>query len=161
MSERRQPSAGVRDSAGARRADLAAIHIAKAALGWDDDTYRDVMATVCGGARSAGALDYARRKTWLAHLQACQRQAGLLPAEKARRAEWSPKLRKLWGRWQQLADAGLVRSRDRQALQEWATNQAGPSRLEWLTEPQIDMLLDRAAGWLKRGKTAPAGAAGA
>ena len=33
------------DRSGARRADLAAIHIAKQALGWDEDTYRDVMAT--------------------------------------------------------------------------------------------------------------------
>lgn len=133
-----------------RNADLAAIHIASKALGWDEDTYRDIMATVCSGVRSAGDLDYARRKAFLAHLQACQRASGLLPAQDPKRAAWKPKLSKLWGRWQQLADAGLVRERGRSALESWAAKQAGPAKLDWLTDQQLDMLLDRTSQWLKR-----------
>ena len=139
------------DHPGARRADLAAIHVAKKALGWDDDTYRDVMSTVCAGVRSAGDLDHAGRKRWLAHLAACQAAAGLKPARQApERKPWGPQLRKLWSLWQQLADAGRVNDRGRPALQAWVTSQTGVSRLEWLTEQQLDLVLGQAKRWLAR-----------
>ena len=66
-----KPARPVVDAAGARRADLAAIHIAKKALGMDDDSYRDVMFTVAG-VRSSANMDFAARKRFLAHLRACQ-----------------------------------------------------------------------------------------
>lgn len=45
-----------------RQNDLAAIHIAKKQLGLDENAYRDLMATVCGGVRSAADLDTAGRQ---------------------------------------------------------------------------------------------------
>lgn len=137
---------------GARRADLAAIHMAKAALGWDDDTYRDVMATVCSGVRSAAELDHTGRKRWLAHLAACRHRAqGAAAPAAPKRTPWGPQLRKLWALWQQLADARLVTDRQRAALQAWVTNQTGVSRLEWLNEQQLNQVVDQAKAWLKRG----------
>jgi phage gp16-like protein len=52
-----------------RRRELAQIHIAKAQLGLDDDTYRAMLWTV-GRVYSAADLDWAGRKTVLEHLKA-------------------------------------------------------------------------------------------
>ena len=50
-----------------RNRELAQIHIAKAQLGLDDDTYRDMLWTI-GRVRSAGDLDHAGRRRVLEHL---------------------------------------------------------------------------------------------
>jgi phage gp16-like protein len=52
-----------------RRRELAQIHIAKAQIGLDDETYRAMLWTV-GRVRSAANLDYAGRKAVLDHLKA-------------------------------------------------------------------------------------------
>ena len=64
------------DRSGARNGDLAAIHIAKAKLGWDDSMYRDVLFSVCR-VKSSAQLDFTGRKRFLAHLTACVRQMGI------------------------------------------------------------------------------------
>ncbi len=51
-----------------RRAELAKIHVAKKALGLDDDTYRDMLWTVAR-VRSAKDLDAAGRAKVLDHLK--------------------------------------------------------------------------------------------
>ncbi len=141
------------DRDGARRADLAAIHIAKKALAWDEDTYRDVMFTVCR-VRSSAQLDFTGRKTFLAHLQACQRQMGgatAAPAAPARKkAPWSARHRQIWSLWQQLADSHLVADRTHKALDAWVKRQTGVDRMEWANGPQLDALIDSAKGWLAR-----------
>ena len=139
------------DNDGARRADLAAIHMAKAALGWDDDMYRDIMFTVCR-VRSSAAMDFTGRKRFLEHLRKCQQQMGIMPRGEFKPQPWSPPLRALWSRWQQLADAGLVHERSRDALQAWVMRQTGVDRLEWLSTHQLDAVLASAKLWLARGK---------
>ncbi len=138
----------VLDHEGARKADLAAIHIAKASLGWDDDHYRDILFAVCR-VRSSAQLDFAGRKRFLAHLQACG-WAGARPA--ARRAV-KPALtgpqRKMWSLWQQLADAGLVENRRMPALMAWIKRQTGVERLEWLNLAQEDLVIVSLKAWLK------------
>lgn len=136
-----------------RRGDLAAIHMAKAALGWDDDMYRDVMATVCNGVRSSGELDHTGRKRLLAHLQACLGQVGAQAAKPKRRGAWTPRHMRLWSLWQKLAEAGRVRDRSRAGLTAWVTAQTGPGGVSdptFLTAEQLDMLIERAKGWLER-----------
>lgn len=54
----------------ARRRDLAEIHIAKKALGMEDDAYRDMLWTVAR-VRSAADLDHAGRRAVLDHLRKC------------------------------------------------------------------------------------------
>lgn len=53
-----------------RTRELAQIHIAKAQLGMDDDTYRSMLWAV-GRVESAANLDWAGRKKVLDHLKAC------------------------------------------------------------------------------------------
>lgn len=52
-----------------RKRELAMIHMAKAALGMDEETYRAMLWTV-GRVKSAGDLDWSGRKRVLDHLKA-------------------------------------------------------------------------------------------
>ncbi len=53
-----------------RNSELAQIHIARAQLGMDDDTYRNVLWTVAR-VRSSKDLDWSGRKRVLDHMKAC------------------------------------------------------------------------------------------
>ena len=144
------------DHDGGRKADLAAIHIAKAQLGLDDDSYRDLLSTVCAGVRSSAALDYGGRKRFLAHLRACLRASGApAPAraasgpKRAVQSPLTPAQRKMWALWMTLADAGLVRNRTMGALAKFAARQTGVDRLEWLNGLQEALVIDSMKAWLK------------
>jgi phage gp16-like protein len=137
------------DRDGARRADLAAIHVAKKALSWDDGTYRDIMFTVCR-VRSAADMDFTGRKRFLAHLRACQQQMGIDVQPARPRVPWSPQMRMLWSLWQRLADAGLVDTRDKAALTAWVKRQTGVDVPEWCTTQQLDAVIESAKNWLAR-----------
>lgn len=133
-----------------RASSLASIHVAKKALGWDEDTYRDVMFEVCGK-RSAGDLDETGRAKFLAHLQACQRRTTGQTTKAAPRRPWTRRHFRLWAAWQKLADAGRVQQRDRGGLNGWVKAQAGVDDVSWATPEQLDMLIERAKAWLNRG----------
>jgi phage gp16-like protein len=63
-------SSYVVDKDGARKADLARIHIAKKALNLDDETYRDIMFAVAR-VRSSAQLDFTGRKRLIEHFLKC------------------------------------------------------------------------------------------
>lgn len=143
------------DGEGARKADLAAIHIAKAELGWDDDYYRDILFAKCG-VRSSGALDHAGRKRFLAHLRACGWSGGSKghpgrdrPSAADRKPLTGPQ-RKMWSLWQQLFEAKAVDDRKMPALVAFAARQTGVQRLEWLNGAQEDLVIQSLKAWLKR-----------
>lgn len=136
------------DRDGARKADLAAIHIAKASLGWDDDHYRDILFAVCR-VRSSAQLDFAGRKRFLAHLQACGWQGARPAAKRAVKPALTGPQRKMWSLWQQLADLGLVDNRRMPALMAWIKRQTGVERLEWLNAAQEDLVIVSLKQWLK------------
>lgn len=133
----------------ARNADLAAIHIAKARLGMSDDEYRDIMATVCAGIRSAAQLDITGRKRLLAHLQKCIDESSPRPAKPIRKP-LTPVQRKIWALWMELADARLVDTRSMAAITAWVQRQTSVERLEWLTLQQEDLVILSLKQWLKR-----------
>lgn len=149
------------DRDGARKADLAAIHIAKKALGWDTDHYRDILFSVCR-VKSSAELDFTGRKRFLAHLRACGWNGGINPpahahgpATASTRKPLTAPQRKMWSLWQQLADAGKVDSRRMPALVAFAQRQTGVDRLEWLNGDQEQLVLESLKAWLRR----PGGAA--
>lgn len=139
----------------ARNGDLAAIHVAKAQLGLTDDEYRDLMATVCSGIRSASELDFTGRKRFLAHLQACLRTSGL-QKPKQQREPLTGAQRLMWSLWMQLADAKLVYERSLTAIESFARRQTGVDKLAWLNGKQEELVIESMKLWLKRGE-APAG----
>lgn len=144
----------------ARKADLARIHMLVAALRWDDEMYRDVMATVCQGVRSAALLDITGRQRLIDHLQAAKSradgQAGNKPAAKTIRRPLTALERKLWALWMQAADAGLVRERKMAAITAWVQRQTGVERVEWLNAAQSDLVIESLKRWIKRGNKTPA-----
>ena len=146
MATRQQP-ASVVDSEGARRADLAAIHIGKKALQWNDDEYRHILWTVCR-ARSSAELDFAGRKRFLAHMRAC----GFVnkPLGSAKRTPFDPRQRLIWSLWQQLADAGRVTERKLPGLDAWVKRQTGVDKMVWLNEHQQDLAIVSLKAWLRR-----------
>lgn len=137
----------------ARTGDLAAIHIAKGKLQLTDDEYRDLMATVCAGVRSAADLDFTGRRRFLAHLQACLKHHEGGRASKHISAPLTPIQRKMWAMWMRLADAGLVEERTMPALEAFARRQTGVDRLTWLNAKQEDLVLASMRSWLKRGES--------
>lgn len=123
----------------------------KTELGWDDDLYRDVMATICGGVTSAAQLDAAGRQKFLAHLQGRKDAANGKPARKMVRRTLAAHERKLWSLWMEAADAGLVRYRSMTALNAWCKRQTGVDRIEWLTGKQISLAIEALKLWVERG----------
>jgi hypothetical protein len=133
-----------------RRSDLATIHLAAKELGWSDDEYRDIMATVCGGVRSAGLLDTAGRQRLMAHMRACKRGNGTAPL-RAVHTKLPARDGKLWSLWMQLADKGLVQARTMAALNAFCGRQTGVDRIEWLNAKQWVALVESMKAWMKRG----------
>lgn len=147
---RAKPAATTAD--GARRADLAKIHLAVKELQWDESTYRDILQTVCA-VRSAGDLDAAGRRQFLEHLQRCGwKPAGGAPIAKDRpvRKPLTSPQRKMWSLWQQLADAGLVRNRKMPSLLAYVQRQTHVDRLEWLNGAQEALVIESLKAWLER-----------
>lgn len=135
-----------------RRSDLAAIHVAKRALGWSDDEYRDILLMVCH-VKSAGDLDAAGRKRFLTHLKSCGFSRHV-PARKTVRGQLTSAQRKMFALWQQLADAGMVRDRRMSALAAWVKqHQVGIDSIEWMKPAQEAMVIESLKRWLARSKT--------
>ena len=141
-----------------RTRDLAAIHVAKKALGLTDEAYRDRMARVCNGVRSAALLDAAGRQRFLAHLAACQR-ARAAAAPKPARRPLKPHERKIWALWMELADCGLVEHRTLHAINAWTHRQTRIDDIALLDRRQQQVVIESLKQWLKRGHEAeqPAG----
>jgi hypothetical protein len=136
----------------ARRAtDITRIHVLRSKLQLSDDEYRDLMSTLYDGRRSSTALTPGQQAHFVAHLQKLvdDRQRGVAPAKP--RAPLSPRLRKGFSLWQQLADANLVRDRRMSALRAFVTRQTGVQMLEWLTKAQEDAVVEALKKWLSRG----------
>jgi phage gp16-like protein len=131
-----------------RNNELAEIHIAKAKLGWDDDTYRDVMAAVTNGVRSAKDLDVAGRRAFLAHLQACLRQVG--QPVPARRKALAPSQARLWALWQSMCDAKLLTDRSSRAVNAWIKRQTDVDQIGWLTPGQAEQAIESLKAWRRR-----------
>lgn len=143
-----------------RERDLARIHALAKQLQLDDSAYRDLMATVCGGVRSAALLDISGRMRFIDHLERCVR--GSRPAAAAPGAgvaggvqreigrDLKPRERLLWALWMQLADAGLVQHRTMQALSTYAQRQTGVAHVRWCTDAQLDTVADSLKRWAKR-----------
>lgn len=86
-----------------RKSELAQIHIAKAQLGLDDETYRAMLWSI-GRVRSAADLDWAGRKRVLDHLRGCGARIGRHPGAPKPAADRRELLGKIEA---QLADMGL------------------------------------------------------
>jgi len=125
----------MKTNADARRRELAQIHIAKAQLGIDDDTYREMLWTIAR-VHSAGDLDFTGRKRVLEHLRARgftprASKKARRPAPSADRAAMVAKVRAM------LAEAG----RQDGYADGMARQMFHVDRYEWLPPDQLHKLV--------------------
>lgn len=119
----------------ARNADLARIHILKKELGFDDDTYRDVLERVTG-VRSSAKLDAAARGQLLAELRRLSgKSSGFSKAPKAY-------VRKIWAVWAELKRDGIWREADRQSLVNFVEKMTGKKSPDWLTYSEASTVIE-------------------
>lgn len=129
-----------------RNRELAQIHIAKTALGLDDETYRDMLFTV-GRVRSAADLDYAGRRKVLAHMKS----RGWKPG-RAKRSKYAndPLSGKIMALWLELRDQGVITDASDKALATFCRDVGGADRPEWLNNKQAEKVIEGLKAWLER-----------
>ena len=76
-----------------------------------------------------------------------QRRAGF----EARYQAASPRERKVWAIWLDMARRGLVHNKSAQALDAFVQRQTGVSALRWCSAAQLDAVIEALKLWQKRG----------
>ncbi len=134
------------------RSDGARIHAIAAVAGLSDDAYRDLLADLFDGRRSSTELTPSERARLISHLQTLVHQSagGARRSTAGRIATLSRKQRLMWSLWQRLADAGEVHQRSMRGLEGYAKRQTSVDKLQWLTSPQEDTVIESLKLWLHR-----------
>lgn len=132
-----------------RNAELAQIHIARAQLGIDEDTYRAILWTVAR-VKSAKELDWTGRKALLEHF----RSKGWKPAPpktaKAAKPVSGGQEGMVRALWSELHAADKVRDPSDAALGSWLARNKWPQRVEWLNSWQLERAIEALKKWLER-----------
>jgi phage gp16-like protein len=135
-----------------RGSDLAKIHIAKKALGLDDEAYRDVLRAVCK-VESSKQLDMQGRWKLLAYF----RSKGWKPeaaAEKSGKRVWKPdagsQASKILALWLELKRNGKLDKATDEALFAFCKKMSGVERPDWLTAAQANDVIEGLKSWLAR-----------
>ena len=132
-----------RPAADARRRDLAAIHIAKADAGLDDDTYRAMLREVAG-VDSARDLDAAGRRAVLARLRHGAANVRSI-------SDWrAPRIAKIQKLWALLGEEGVLRQPGKEALRRFCARQTGVARLEWADGAALNRCIEALKSWCDR-----------
>lgn len=150
------PARSARTSVSPAAAEIKLIHIAKTALGMDDDTYR-AMLQAQTGKTSSKLLTAAERRKVLAHLKRAGFDRRPQHTTGPDTAALMTKLRALW--WS-LADAGAVtRPASHQAcddaIEAWALRSLSTAcppvqRLRFAGLDQMQALVEQLKAWVRR-----------
>lgn len=133
-----------------RAADIKMIKMGQAALGLDDDTYRELLARLCDGKRSATALTWQERQKVIAHMKA---NGLVVKPRRATERVWDDTMPKLRALWYALADAGAVKRPGNtteldMAIEAWARRmQPEISTLRMASGYQMQRLVEAAKRW--------------
>lgn len=132
----------------ARSAQLAAIHVAKKALGLDDETYRLAVATCSNGrTRSAGDMNDAERRKLLEHFEA---RGFHNRTRKPRRQQDDPMVSKIRALWLAMHAERVVRDPSEKALRNFVQGQTGVKAVEWLSTEQATQVIESLKQWQRR-----------
>lgn len=132
-----------------RNAEIAQIHIAKAQLGLDDETYRAVLWTVAR-VRSSKDLDWTGRKALLEHFKAKGWKPAAPKKAKAAKPVSAGQDGLVRALWSELHAADKVRDPSDAALGSWLKRNHWPERAEWLDHKQITQAIEALKKWLAR-----------
>lgn|SRR5487761_638261 len=137
----------------ARRADLAAIHIAKKDRQLEDEDYRLIIRRISGGRTESSAnLALQERKQLLAELAALPRRR---PSERPFKKAKRPQARLVWALWGELKRRGALDNPSREACRAFCAKTAG---IEAATDPdlmmaaQLDPVISALKAWVARKK---------
>lgn len=134
-----------------RRAELAAIHVAKKQLRLDDDTYRALLVGLTGLDSSAKMNTYQRRLV-IEHLRKKGFEkrpgAGAGPSKFVYLSD--AQLRMVRGLWIDLARAGAVRDSSELALNHFVKRMTGIETLSWLTPEAANKVIEALKSWSAR-----------
>ncbi len=128
-----------------RNRDLAIIHMAKKQLGWDEETYRDVL-EMRTGKSSSGKLTAKERSDFIDHLLSCGFKVQRKPFRKLNSAEQ----RKALALWMEIKNRGYLNNS--QASLESLFPKLGiqTAKLEWLTGTEVRKLIEALKSWIER-----------
>lgn len=130
-----------------RKAQLAQIHIAKAQLALNDETYRAMLWAIAR-VHSAKDLDLAGRMRVLEHLRA----SGFKPKPPKAKAPIvdDHQTRKILVLWSELEAAGALRDASESALNAFCKRVTGVDNIEWVGMRQASNLIEALKAWLAR-----------
>jgi phage gp16-like protein len=143
---------------------VAAIHVLKTRLGLDESAYRDLLAGLTGK-RSCSAMGEAELLVVRGHLERLISKHGLAVDAPTRRRRMtqeqfeaarqaaSPRERKVWALWHQLARDGLVRDASARALDHYVARQVQVSALRFCSSAQLHTVIESLKRWASRGAT--------
>lgn len=120
-----------------RAADLARIHIAKKALGFDDETYRAVLERITGETSSKNLSPAARAKL----ITEFYRFGWSNPVKTFKLSQKSY-VRKIYALWGALKRDGIWREKSPASLHHFAKKITGCDNLEWLTYPEASKVIE-------------------
>jgi phage gp16-like protein len=127
-----------------RKKDLAQVHLARKALGLDDETYRAFLRTRFKVESSAKLnADGLRR------LLEAFREMGWAPTKKPGEKA-SPKVRKVWALWHALGRAGKLDEHSNKALRAFCQRQTGVDDPAFCDSRQLDAVIEALKAWQAR-----------
>ena len=140
---------------------IKAIHVLKGKLSLSDDDYRALLIQLTGHS-SSKAMTQPQRRTVREHLQRLAARMGIeQPATRQRplpdaqfaqaKAAASPRERKVWALWNQLARDGVVHNPSATALNAWVERTVHVSALRFANDAQLDTLIEALKAWQQRG----------
>ena len=134
----------------ARDPAIAAIHIAKAQLGLDDETYRALVQRFSGGATTSSRdMTPAARQALLDHFRDCGFKRPERSTAKAGGAK-GKQLARLSALWISLWQLGVVQDRSEKALQAFVRRHTGIDSLAWNRAEDLSRAIDCLRSWAVR-----------
>ncbi len=131
------------------------IHTLKGKLQLTDEDYRALLRQLTGHTSSKDCSPAQQRQV-RDHLQKLAERMGVASAR--RRAGFdasykaaSPRERKVWAIWLDMARRGLVHHKSAQALDGFVSRQTGVASLRWCNAAQLDAVIEALKLWQKRG----------
>ncbi len=130
-----------------RNRDLAKIHIAKAELGMNDDTYQALLKRITGYG-SASELNLLERNKVLDEFK----KLGWRPKPpKQDPSDWrAPRIRLIHSLWKQLCKKGAVKTPTEGALTLFCKKHMQAERLEWAENTELNKIVEILKAWQRR-----------
>lgn len=134
-----------------RKKELAKIHVAKKALGLDDDTYRTVLIRVTGR-ESAGDLNQFQRTKLLEEMKALGFKDEKRPPRRAgtRPADASPEAAKIRALWLALYQLGAVEDSREAAIAAYVKRMTGKDAMQFLSQRDVAKVINTLRAWCDR-----------